>query len=45
MDGNDDFGELQDIFIKVNQTVKINDKTYTLSVNKNARYRIELNVK
>lgn len=45
VDGNDDFGELQDIFIKVNQTVKINDKTYTLSVNKNARYRIELNVK
>lgn len=40
----DDFGELHDIFIKVNQTVKLNNKTYTLSVNKEARYRVELSV-
>lgn len=40
-----DFGELQDIFSrKIEASTKINDKEYTFSVNKEKRYRIELNV-
>ena len=40
-----DYGELQDIFSrKINESVTIGDKHYTFSVNKEKRYRIELNV-
>lgn len=41
----DDFGELNDIFLK-NITAKttINNKEYSLSLNKDSRFRIELNV-
>lgn len=40
-----DYGELQDIFSrKINESMTIGDKHYTFSVNKEKRYRIELNV-
>lgn len=45
VDSIDDYGELQDILLKVNQSVNLNGKTYILETNKNARYRIELIVK
>lgn len=44
VDNVDDFGELQDILLKTNQTIEIDNKVYTLSVNKQSRYRVELQV-
>ena len=44
VDNIDDYGELQDIFLQTNQTLNMNEKTYSLSVNKKSRYRIELKV-
>ena len=42
----DDFGELQDLFLTANhKSTMMNGKTYTLTVNQNARYRVELIVK
>ncbi|MDD2378217.1 MAG: DUF5011 domain-containing protein, partial [Bacilli bacterium] len=42
----EDHGELNDIFLKnIVSTTEINNKTYSISLNKNARFRLELNVK
>lgn len=42
----DDAFELNDIFLRdINTTTKINDKTYSIKVNKDARFRLELIVK
>lgn len=42
----DDYGELNDIFLKPTTSLKtmINNKTYSISLNTNRRFRIELNV-
>lgn len=40
--GVDDFGELQDLFIKANNSVTINGTKYTLYVNQANRFRVEL---
>lgn len=38
----DDFGELQDIFLKTTDSVTIDTKMYSLIVNKKNRFRVEL---
>ena len=42
----DDYGELNDIFLKSTDNIKatINNKVYTVHLNKNLRFRIELHV-
>lgn len=41
----DDFGELQDLFLKANQKITLDGREYALKVNQSARYRIELTIK
>lgn len=42
----DDYGELNDIFnSKIDSTMVVGDKTYSISVNQNKRFRLELSVK
>lgn len=38
----DDFGELQDLFLKANNSITINDVKYILYVNQTNRFRVEL---
>ncbi|MDD3186990.1 MAG: DUF5011 domain-containing protein [Bacilli bacterium] len=40
--GVDDFGELQDLFLNATDSVTLDGKKYSLIVNKNARFRVEL---
>ncbi|MEG1647524.1 MAG: DUF5011 domain-containing protein [Bacilli bacterium] len=40
----DDYGELYDLFLKANNSVLFDHRRYTLSVNKEKRFRVELNI-
>ncbi len=41
----EDYGELSDMFRELNETTKMNNKTYTVTYNKNKQDRIELTIK
>ena len=42
----EDYGELNDIFQReITSTMTYNDKTYSLKINENQRFRLELEVK